>query len=130
MRILLIAVLLGVSTLACVAQPAQPAQQEPDPGQVSETEQTICNPDLDNCPGGHAMTLRQRTELEQSDAAQGATPISASSTDCGQYTTGGGAIHNYCSVTWDMGGYKIKTVCEECIGSCPVSGVQCSSTVQ
>lgn len=61
MRIWLLAVFLGISMFACVAQP------EP----VASTQQNVCQDDPDTCPGGHPITLRQQTEVEgRSYAAQ------------------------------------------------------------
>jgi hypothetical protein len=31
--------------------------------------QSICNPDIDDCPGGHPITLRQQALIEIADAA-------------------------------------------------------------
>lgn len=113
MKILLIAVLLGVSMLACVAQP------EPDPGQVSATQQGLCNPDLNNCPGWPLTTAKQKTisETYHFESVSG-QPQTTPSVSC-QALNGGSLCHSTAMLTlsnwvivdcafYDDGGYNCQ----------------------
>lgn len=77
--LLLLALLFGVFLCACVVQ------DQADPSQTT-VDQGICNPDNDDCPGGHPITreaaLAETGDWEQGKLSAAGHPDTAYSTSC------------------------------------------------